>query len=254
MTIEHGPRRDLEQSSLQLQYVGQASRPFAAGDIAGNRFRIVLRSLDDAELSQIQQAVPQAARDGVPNYFDDQRFGSLPPAVSSWPGPGAWEIMRRALWLALAEANPHDRAADRDLKEILRRHWGNWPACKAALPRSSTRSIITLLADRPGDFRHAVGLLRPDLRSLYLAAFQSYVWNRLLAEYLRRECAAGQLFEVPLTIGPVPFLQALRPLNRLRSALQLPLPSARLHLEAGPVLERLSRILGELGMELRKCG
>jgi tRNA pseudouridine13 synthase len=93
----------------------------------------------------------------------------------------------------------------------------------------------------------------PDLRSLYVAAFQSYLWNRLLDAYLRASCRPEQLGEIPLRLGPVAFHQCLEPeqLATLSSA-SLPLPSARLKPEPGLVQELLDGVLSEIGLALRE--
>src|SRR5688572_16213399 len=49
LTIVSGPRRNLEQTHLQLRYLGQRSRPFNTTDVTANRFHVVLRDLDQAE-------------------------------------------------------------------------------------------------------------------------------------------------------------------------------------------------------------
>lgn len=51
VTIKNGPRSDLSQTNLELNYLGQTERPFDAADIRGNRFEIVMRSMADAELA-----------------------------------------------------------------------------------------------------------------------------------------------------------------------------------------------------------
>ncbi len=91
----------------------------------------------------------------MPNYFDDQRFGS----VGFGGGFIAEAWLRgdheRALYLALAEPNPMDRPDTRVEKEILRECWGRWAEAKARLDRSHARSLVTYLVDHPEDFRGA---------------------------------------------------------------------------------------------------
>ncbi|MBI3463053.1 MAG: tRNA pseudouridine(13) synthase TruD [Planctomycetes bacterium] len=253
VTIERGPRRNLTQASFTLLYQGQAASSFGPKDIAGNRFRIVIRDLSEEQGRDAVQALAQAARDGLPNYFDDQRFGSLGESGQFMARAWCESNYERALWLALADPNADDRSPEREQKRLLRAHWGDWPACKAALLRSHRRSIITYLADHPADFRGAIGRLRADLRSLYLAAFQSFLWNRLLAAFLRQECRPQQLFDVPLRIGSVPFFRPLDDAQResLRTRL-LPLPSARMRLEEGPTKQLVEQVLGELGLQQRQ--
>ena len=64
---------------------------------------------------------------------------------------------------------------------------------------------------------------------------------------------AAQLFDVPLKLGPVPFFGDLdaETAARVRGTL-LPLPSARLHLDEGPMHALITEVLGEFGLELRQ--
>lgn len=254
LTIHRGPKRNLEQNNLTLVYQGQCRQPFTPHDIVANQFAIVLRNLSPAEAEDVVTRSAEVAESGVPNYFDDQRFGSV--GVSGEFIAKAWCLgdYERALWLALAEGNLHDRPQDREEKEILRRHWGHWPECKAALPKSSRRSIVTYLCDHPTDFRRAVALVRQDLRSLYLAAFQSFLWNQILAETLRTHVPPARRFEVDLESGPALFFRTLSADERqaLQSA-SLPLPSARLHFEpADPRQALYERVAEAEGIALRE--
>lgn len=253
VTIHRGPRRDLKQDQLSLEYQGQAAKPFGPQEIAGNRFRIVLRDLTEPAAQSVLAAIQQLATTGVPNYFDDQRFGSLGVSGEFIARPWCQGDYERALWLAIADVNPHDRPHDRDEKRILKQHWNHWPECKAALPKSSRRSIVTYLVDHPTDFRRAFALLPVDMRSLYLAAFQSDLWNRCLAVWLRQRIPAEALDEVELDTGRFPMpreLPADVPAEYFTQ--QLPLPSARLHLDDSPLLPLYEGVLAEQQIELRE--
>src|SRR6185369_12988452 len=120
----------------------------------------------------------------------------------------------RALWLALADPNEFDQKDEREQKQILRDKWGQWTDCKAALARSHRRSIVTYLDDHPTDFRGALARVRVDMRGLYLAAFQSHLWNRMLAALIRKTCLPEQIVDVPLKMGPAPFPRGLSPEQR----------------------------------------
>src|SRR4029450_3156501 len=75
--IKGGPRRGVAQENLELAYVGQVGRPIHARDITANRFAVVIRDLTSDELAAATEALGSIAASGLPNYFDDQRFGSL---------------------------------------------------------------------------------------------------------------------------------------------------------------------------------
>jgi len=254
VTIRSGPRRNLEQDNLTLIYQGQAAQPFTPHDITANRFGILLRNLDPAEIPHLLARAELIARDGLPNYFDDQRFGSL--GLSGEFIAKSWCLgdYERTLYLAIAEPNPHDRPQDREEKQTVRNLWGQWDACKATLPKSSRRSIITYLCDHPTDFRRAVALVRQDLRSLYLAAFQSHLWNQILAESIRERVDPERQYPLRLESGVAVFFKELVDAERAElTTLQLPLPSARLHMtEDDPLTQRYERVSEREGLALRE--
>jgi tRNA pseudouridine13 synthase len=254
ITIQRGPRRNMEQTHFSLVYQGQSPRAFTPHDILGNRFSIRLRGLSGGDAQRIVAAVPDLQRDGVPNYFDDQRFGSLGEAGEFIARPWCLGDYERTLWLALADPNPHDRPDAREEKRLLRENWGQWQACKQALPKSSRRSIITFLCDHPTDFRRAVALLRQDLRSLYLAAYQSHLWNQILTEIIRQKIPSAQRFDVRLETAAAPFFRTLTDEQRaVLHGCELPLPSARLHFDEGDPLRMLyGQVLEREGLELRE--
>jgi tRNA pseudouridine13 synthase len=253
LTIKGGPRRGLEQTSLKLEYVGQTSRELHARDITANRFTVVIRDLTEGKLAAAEQALATIAESGLPNYFDDQRFGSLGESGDFIAQPWCLGNYERATWLALAEPNVHDDPAEREQKQILRDCWNDWPRCKSALARSHRRSIVTYLADKPGDFRRAIALVRQDLRSIWLAAFQSHLWNQLLAALVRQTCRAEQFTPLALGRREVPFFTSLDDLQRQQlDQAVLPLPSARLHLDDGPLKTLYDQVLAAEGIELRQ--
>ncbi len=253
VTIHHGPRRDMKQDNFSLAYQGQASREFGPRDIAANRFRVVMRNLSEANAERIVGLRDSLARDGVPNYFDDQRFGSLGESGEFIAKPWCLGDYERAVWLALAEPNPHDRPNDRAEKETIRDYWGRWIECKAALPKSSRSSIVTYLCDHPTRFRDALALFRQDMRSLWLAAFQSDLWNLMLSAWLQERIDSSRLLKVELATANVPFHAELTDAERAELVgTALPLPSARLHLEPGPILSLYESVLADEGLSLRE--
>jgi tRNA pseudouridine13 synthase len=229
LSIHHGPRQNLTHHAVTLSYLGQIAAPYTSEQIRANRFRVVLRGLSEERRPQNEARLAEVAGQGVPNYFDDQRFGSV-----SGPGGGfiAGHLVRgefeEALKLALTAPYEHDRAEQKREKQTLRQHWGDWERLKQELPRSHARSLVDYLRQHPADFRGAVARLRPELRGLYLSAYQSHLWNRVLARWLTTHAPAESLRAVKLRLGPVPFHYRL-PSEAFAglSSLLLPLPTAR---------------------------
>lgn len=252
LTIFRGPKRELIQTNLSLRYLGQAIRPYKPIDITENQFGLVMRDMSDAELATATAALQNVAADGLPNYFDDQRFGSVSQDGEFIGRAWIEENYERCVWLALAEPHPLDRSGEKKQKQILRDHWGQWPECKALLEKSHRRSIITFLADRPGDFRGAWGCVRADLRSLYLSAFQSDLWNQVLNRLIRRRCPAEQIAEVRLVTGPLAFPRLTDEQRQEFREMLIPLPSGRTRLDGHPQADEIRDVLMDMGLTLEQ--
>ena len=229
VTVYRGPRRSLTLDRLTVVYQGQRPTPFTSADILANRFVVTLRGMTADAATVAGRAADEVAAAGLANYFDDQRFGSVgdpPEFVGRRLVAGDFD---RALWLALAAPYEFDRADAQREKELLRALWGVWGNLKSALPPGHARDIVGHLADRPGDWKGAVARLRPELQGLYLAAYQSHVWNRVLAGWLTRTFAPADLGSVSLKLGAVPVPARVPDGLRERwEKLVIPLPSARL--------------------------
>jgi tRNA pseudouridine13 synthase len=253
LTIEGGPPRDLVKGGVRLEHVGRLERAFVAADLAGNRFRIVLRDMTAPERDAVLARLAVVATGGVPNYFDDQRFGSVTRAGEFVAAPWVAGDFEGALRVAFAEPNEHDRPKDREVKRLLREGWGDWPGLKERLPRGHLRSVVTFLADRSGDFKGALGVVRSDLRSLWLAAYQSHLWNRCLHALVTERVPGEDRVDLALKAGPCAFWRRLEPaLHAELAATSIPLPSARVDLPPGPLGAVVARVLAEHGTSLER--
>lgn len=233
LTIEQGPRRGLQHHSVRLTYLGQVDAPFRSGDIKANRFRIIVRDLGESHAKIALHTAGDVSEAGVPNYFDDQRFGS----AAGGEFIGRLMVLGRyedAVRLALTGAYEFDSAAQKREKAVLRRLWGRWTECRAALDRGHARSLVEYLTGHPDDFRGAAERLRPELQGLYLSAYQSFVWNRMLAAGLVATVPADALGAIALKVGRFPVPVGKPALSSLHDS-TLPLPSARLHAEPNAV-------------------
>jgi tRNA pseudouridine13 synthase len=250
LTILHGPRRGLTHHGVTLGYLGQVPEPYSSHAIRANRFRITLRDLSSEQAQSALTAAEAVQRDGVPNYFDDQRFGSVAGEhefVAKLMVQGRWE---EALRLALAAPYEFDRAEQKREKATLLDCWGRWAECKQRLPRGHARSLVDYLVHHSDDFRGAAARLRPDLQGLYLSAYQSHLWNRILAARLAETVPAEQLRPVRLRLGELPVPVRLDDAQRAElAALAIPLPAARSPFDAeAPWAGAARRVLAEEGL------
>src|SRR5262245_36148235 len=133
VTIINGPERPLRETSFELVPLGRIDRPYGPALFRGNRFVVVIRDLSKEAAARAEEAVAQLPLDGLPNYFDDQRFGSV--GFSGGFVARAWLAgdHEQALRLAIAAPNAADRPDTKQEKAVLRELWGRWSEAKARL-------------------------------------------------------------------------------------------------------------------------
>jgi tRNA pseudouridine13 synthase len=251
-TIRNGPEAGLEHGTFTVTYLGRVGEPFSSDQVRANGFAITLRHLSAGALARAHAVLPEVAEVGVANYFDDQRFGSVTDGKSFVAREMVLGNFEQALRLALAAPYEHDRAESKREKVVLNTRWGDWPGCKAELPRSHARSIADYLVHHPTDFRGACARLRPELQGLYLSAWQSHLWNRMLDRWLRDRLSSEQVIPIRLKTGEFAMPRSMPEDVRPEwDSLSLPLPSARLKLDPNaPLAGVVEAVMTEEGIPL----
>jgi len=199
-----GPAQ-LEGPGYRAHFVGRSHRPLRPSDLQGNRFTITLRDLSSSQVSAICTQLSEVAHYGLPNYFDEQRFGSYIPRSEAPDRFVGKTILRRdaegAVRAYLACPFVADVPAVRAFKKVAGQHWGEWAFLLDQAPRPSNyRSVLTYLKDHPQGYRKALNLIPRRILSLFLVAYQSYLWNQI---------AAGYLTSLLSTAAPLPTLTIL---------------------------------------------
>ena len=133
---------------------------------------------------------------GVPNWFGQQRFGSQRP-VTHEVGldivRGEW---REAVLSYVANPFETERETTQSARQFVEREAASaepdWQACLDEIPgylgfeRSMLHRLVEDGAEKPADFRHALEAVPWNLQRLFVNAAQSYIFNRILSERLRR--------------------------------------------------------------------
>jgi tRNA pseudouridine13 synthase len=200
-----------------VEVVGRAGRNLQFGDLAGNRFRVVvaepgrpenadavtadLRAFAGGEGGEgdggddgSSAAVPggdDGSSAAVPNYFGQQRFGSRRPVtheVGLALARGSWEDAVLAYVGNPHEDEPEPTREARAYAEETR----DWRGAVDRFPgglrfeRAMCHELAENGAENPADFRAALETAPTNLQRLFVNAAQSYVFNRILSERLER--------------------------------------------------------------------
>jgi tRNA pseudouridine13 synthase len=186
VSVRGGRAREYVGRTFRLDPVGYSRRAVDRSALAGNRFRLLVRDLSRDEAKRVADRARDAARHGFPDYYDDQRFGSMRGTEGALV---AEALLRgdpeRALRLAIASPAREDRSRVRSTRRLLAERWGRWDEILPRLAPSPEHRLVERLAGG-ASFGEVYDLLDRDLRSLHLAAWQAWVFN----ECLRRMVAS----------------------------------------------------------------
>jgi tRNA pseudouridine13 synthase len=223
MSVPRGGPVRLQTRELRIEGVGAAREPMSSAFSRGNAFELVARDLGPDDVRRLRKNVPAVRAQGLVNYFDDQRFGNITHA-QGWI---ARDLMRgrheRALKSLLAAPSPFDDADARRFKGLLRSRWGDWRACREIAGRyRSHHSVFEHLGRHPEDFAGAFTYVSSRLRLIHLYAYQSHLWNRAVADWVRKRVPWRERVVLESEEGPLTTHAGAPPPGLAQASFRLP--------------------------------
>jgi len=201
----------------------RARRGISIGDLVGNRFSI--RVSDMREGIDVARACADIrerleAMGGFPNFFGVQRFGSIRPIThligKDLIGGDFEGAVMRYVGNPMEDEDSEANEARRALQETR-----DFEKALKEFPHKLTfeRTMISRLRDRPGDYLGALRTLPKNLLMMFVHAYQSYLFNKILSERIRagmsiRDPEVGDLIlplsktNVPDHDSPIPVTEA----------------------------------------------
>ncbi|MFQ5979178.1 MAG: tRNA pseudouridine(13) synthase TruD [Candidatus Heimdallarchaeota archaeon] len=226
----------LSLNDIEIFHPIKAVYGLKIGSHWGNAFQIVVSGINCpqkeaiARVTNIQQELIELG--GIPNYFGMQRFGEIRP-ISHLIGRALIEGRPKdAAMLYLTEISVLEHLQLQKCRLRLKKTW-NLKDFLQCLPShyEYERILAQYLLKRQGDGWGAIRALPKDIVKLFLHAFQSYLFNKVLSELLRN----------PEELSP---------------ELVLPLPGSNFQLSSfvPSVREIFERILEEENLTLEQFG
>ncbi len=239
------PARGLREKNFSLTFAGWSDQAVSARVVRGNRFEITLRDLTATEADRAFRNVAIVAADGIPNYYDEQRFGSARHGAGFMGREIFLGRRERALRLWFTPSR-HDDRRTRALKRCVLDSWGQWEKCRA-LGFGEYARVLGYLAGHHQAWHKALSLLDRRFIVFVLNAYQSFLFNEVLAGWLVKVAQPAGLSLKPLRYSRGTY-QFYGPLStaasrRLRDA-RLPVPGHDTDVhdpEVAPVLQEVLR-------------
>ncbi|MGB9885650.1 MAG: tRNA pseudouridine(13) synthase TruD [Moorellales bacterium] len=248
VTVRHPTDLTTEGKNFSFRSLGFLDRPMGPDLLLGNRFRITVRHLSPRETTAFAASAEEVRRFGFPNYFDDQRFGSLDRDMGFMAERLLKGHYNGSLQAYLTGIYPEEKREAKERKRFFREHWGDWATCLSRAKTTMERRIFSLLAERPKAHIEALQMIPAEELSLLFSAYQSFLFNELLRRLL--EDLGLELFSVPGAAGPYRFYRRLAPedLAYLRN-LRLPLVAGRMTFPDRRTAVLFEQVLAERGIK-----
>jgi tRNA pseudouridine13 synthase len=174
---------ELRAKNVVVLWADIHTNKLRVGDLRGNRFSVRLREVAPMRVLEANRILQRLAREGVPNYFGEQRFGSRGNnhEVAAHIVREEWADACKAL-IRPAHDAPEDDPF-RDAFELASN--GEYASAKEALPPSLTaeRRLLEALASGATS-EQAIDALPTKHVDFLLCALQSALFNRVVHERL----------------------------------------------------------------------
>jgi tRNA pseudouridine13 synthase len=245
-------KADTGDDRLAIRFVGKSVTPLTAEIIQGNRFRIVMRNLGERDLAVLPSNAEEVRRYGMPNYYDNQRFGGIAHGQGFIAKALIQGNYEEAVRLHLAAPHRKQNMKDKTNRRLAIEHWGDWETLHGVMRKSPERALVEFLREHPGEWGACFERITPSLRTMFVAAYQSYLFNRTLSRFVAAEVADAEVLRN--RSGELAFHRAL---DDARMAawreLKAPLLGPNTPLESFPAMaEHAQAVLEEEGIALEQ--
>ncbi len=179
----------LQLRGIEVLRVSRHTNKLRLGHLLGNRFKIRVRNVSEDAESRLRDLLPRLV--WIPNFFGPQRFGSR--GVAHFIGRSLLQGDHQAAVERIL-GDPTSTEGDPAVVQA-REHFmaGDWERAHQTFPIQYRDELAVLhyLRQAGPNYSRAVKRLREHSRRMYYCAFQSYLFNLILAERMRQ--TAGDL-------------------------------------------------------------
>lgn len=175
-------KEDIEKIRIKdakIEFLGYSRREIKLGDLLGNIFKIKVSEVKNGEV--FEETKKEIAEKGIPNFFGEQRFGTR--GITHEVGKLILQKnYSEAFWTFVAKPSEIEGEELRRIREEL---WNSRDPVYGLkeLPKHLTYEKALLQKLREGKSEEKALLSLPKtLKMMFVHAYQSYIFNRLLSQ------------------------------------------------------------------------
>lgn len=159
--------------------------PVDIGDLKENRFTVTIRKIKGKSIPEIkdiiQNTFDQIEKRGLANYFGEQRFGGIREVTHEVGKHFLKRNYKRAVLTYLTKTHDLEREDIKNARLEIKKDL-NYSKHAAHFPSKTgyESAILNYLAKNPTDYLGAIKILPKGIQFLFIHAYQSYLFNKLI--------------------------------------------------------------------------
>jgi len=172
--------------------------PTRLGALLGNRFRIVVNDVQPEEIENRLESVTAEILqlDGFPSFFGVQRFGVIRPVTHLIGKAIIRGDFEKAAMIYLTEDTEYEATECRKARQLLA-ETKDFKKAMETFPSNLVfeRTLLNHLSKHPTDFSGAIEKLPKNLVMMFVHAYQSFLFNRILSRRIERKIPLNEPIE-----------------------------------------------------------
>lgn len=184
--------QNLNIKDVEIEFLGYSKREIKLGDLLGNFFRIRVHGCENGD--RFEEIRSELEEKGVPNFFGEQRFGTR--FITHEVGKLILQKnFREAFWVYVAKPSEAEKG---EIGKIRRELWEcrNPDFGLRELPKHFFYERALLQKLKEGlEERRALLSLPKTLKMMFIHAYQSYLFNRILSKRIEDFGTLKAIFE-----------------------------------------------------------
>jgi len=199
---------EVKIKNVTIENIYLSDFPVKIGDHHGNKFEIKIRNIDSKikkdNVAEIKSSIEQYG--GFPNFYGIQRFGVVRPITHVVGRFIVKSDFENAVWSYIANPMAGENEETYRLRENLQKTRDISAALKSYTNELVfEKAILNKLIKEQKNYVGALKELPRNLLTMFIYAYQSYLFNRILSERIRKkiplnEAAVGDII-LPLRKG-----------------------------------------------------
>jgi len=188
----------IKLKDVTLTNVYTSYKPVKIGELKGNKFKIVVREIIKPSASEnVQKNITEIQKTGgFPNFYGIQRFGVTRP-ISHIVGKHIVNgDFKSAVMTYIANPIKGENEETYKLREKLKQTHDYSEALKNYPDQLNyEKAMLNYLVKNTDDFIGAIQELPRNLQTMFIYAYQSYIFNKILSKRIQKKLPLNKALE-----------------------------------------------------------